>query len=454
MTLVAVKHCSFVLKSTLDHSVGVENNRSLTTMKAMREPIPQAPMRKVMKPAMVTKRKKLCRQRMRPAIGSLYDIMDNHAGAGLFARPLFWTDLHTKLLNCRFVQLPPHLTPIPTPPSSQRPRKVSRTIVSIGRELDTLMATDKPIIKANILLKYQAISAVLSTLYPECFSAPSYPGLGILFGPRCYQGVVGNPLLWHHINPDANPTSFDSSTTLTGSQPVSREASYSTASVNAVTDSPLILAYISRRHIDHQRKNCMSVTKRSNGEPNEPVLRLQAHRSKKVTPKNANEDPYYFGIMVAIAQKCVYTDLSAATNFKPRDVKVRLLVASEADNAFIVYTGIVPGALLSMFHEPDTAPTSNTEVKIEHARVPIWPVMGLKERLGKALGSDLVGHYDDSTIDTFRETVTRAPKASSKKREREALSEVTNGTFCEDYRHQTNNPPGPKKRCVGVGLVR
>ncbi|KAI1745287.1 hypothetical protein F4680DRAFT_401689 [Xylaria scruposa] len=434
-------------------------------MKALSEPKPQAPIRKVMKPANVTKRKKLRRQPIRPAIGSLYDIMHDHAGISLFTYPVYWTALHTKLLNCRFVQLPPHLTPIPTPPSSQRPRKVSQTIISIGRHLDTLMATDKPITAGNTSQKNEAMATVLSTLYPEHLSDAFRQRLGMRFGSRYHLGAGGTRLLWRRM-PDANPmSSYDSSTTKTISQPASPEASQSTALADMATRSPPILAYVSRRHTNYPRVNCLSNSMRSKGKPNEPVLRLQALRAKLLTPKNADEDPHYLGLMVAMAQQYVYTNLKAATNFKPRDVEVRVLAVAEEDNAFVVYTGIVPAALLSMFHEPDTAPTSNSEVIISHARVPVWPVLGLKERLGKALGPDLVGHFDDDTIDTFHETVIRAPQASSKKREREqereVLSEVFNDTRPWDLRtfneHWGNlpdprdlpDPPRPKKRRVG-----
>ncbi|KAI0452890.1 hypothetical protein F5B21DRAFT_481494 [Xylaria acuta] len=425
-------------------------------MKALSEPgILQSKMCKFTKSTKVTKRRKLRRRPIRPAIGSLYDIMHDYAGVPLFIRPLYWTDLHTKLLSCRFMQLPPHATP--TPPSSSTPKsssssqhspRIPQTVVSIGKHLDTLMATHTPVTMRDTGEKDMAMAALLSTFYPRCFSDPlRFAELDMLFGPYLYRAAANCQLLWHRADPDANTTSFDSATTRAASQPVSRAASYSMASMDMTTDNSPIMAYVSRSHIDYIRKNFFRIAKGPNGAPNEPVSRLQSRRSKALIPKNADEDPYFIGVMVAMAQQSVYTNMRTATGFTPRDVKVRLLTVAEEDDAFIVYTATVPGALLSMFHKPDTAPTGNSEVIVEHAHVPVWPVLGLKERLGKALGSDVVGEYDDNVMDTYEEEVAPVAEAGSRKRGREALSEVFNGSFCEDCQYQSNNPsPSARKK--------
>ncbi|KAI0552677.1 hypothetical protein F4679DRAFT_533491 [Xylaria curta] len=442
-------------------------------MKALSEPKPQASIHKVMEPSKVSKRKKqMRRQPIRPAIGSFYDIMHNHAGTSLFTRPLFWTALHMKLLNCHFLQLPPQLTPIPTPPSSQCLREVSRTVISITKELNTLISTDKPITMENTREKDEAINVVLTTLYPDRFVVPCRPGLGIRFGPRHHARAAGFPLLWYRVPDDYLTSSFGSSTTIAASRAASPDSGPSTPpEIVAAVHSPPILVFVSRRHTDYMRKNCLASSLRgSNAEANGPVLRLQALRAKEATPKNADEDPYYFGIMVAMAQRHVYASLEAATDFKPRDVKVHVLAVAEHDAALIVYTGIVPAALLSMFHEPDTAPSGNPLVIITHSRVPVWPALGLKERLGQALGPDLVGHYDDRTIDTFHETVVRASEPSSLKRKREderpreILSEVFNDTrpihmrtineHWKDLPEDLPEPPRTKRQRVGDMIWR
>ncbi|KAI0472518.1 hypothetical protein F4859DRAFT_515362 [Xylaria cf. heliscus] len=417
----------------------------------------------VKKVTKVTKHMKLRRRPICPAIGSLYDIMHDHAGVPLFTRPLYWTDLHTKVLGCRFVQLPPHT--MPTPPSSSTPKSSSlpsspssfqrmpripipQAMISIGQNLDALLATRKPLTMRDTGEKDTAMTALLSTLYPGRLSEPlRYAELDILFGPYYYGGAASCQLLWHHADPDTNTMSFDSATTRAASQPVSRAASYSMPSIDVTANNAPILAYVSRSHIDYIRRNFFRVTKGPNGAANEPVSRLQCLRSKAMIPKKKDEDPYFLGVMIALAQQSAYTNMRSASGFTPRDVKVRLLTVAEEDDAFIVYTATVPKALLSMFHKPDSAPTGNSEVIVEHAHVPIWPILGLKERLGKALGSDVVGDYDDTIMDTYEEEMTPVAESGSKKRGREALSEVFNGSFCEDCQHQPNSPsPSAKKK--------
>ncbi|KAH8669274.1 hypothetical protein BGZ61DRAFT_287569, partial [Ilyonectria robusta] len=61
---------------------------------------------------------------------------------------------------------------------------------------------------------------------------------------------------------------------------------------------------------------------------------------------------------------------------------------------------------LEKFRDPFKAPKGgdNTEVsgiRIDYARLPIWPILGLRERLGKALGRDVVRHFDPQEIETW-----------------------------------------------------
>ncbi|KAH8162150.1 hypothetical protein CIB48_g6084 [Xylaria polymorpha] len=299
--------------------------------------------------------------------------------------------------------------------------------------------------------KDTAMAALLSEFYPFCFSDPlPYPDLDILFGSYYYRAAANCQLLWHDVDPNSTilPASFNSATTQAASQPVSLAASYS---IGMTANTSPVLAYISRSHTDYIRRNFFRIAKNPNGGANEPVARLQSRRAKALIPKNADEDPYFIGVMIAMAQQSVYTNMRSGTGFIPRDVKVRLLTVAEEDDAFIVYSATVPKALLSMFHEPDTAPTGNSEVIVEHTRVPVWPVLGLKERLGKALGSDIVGDYEDTVMDTYEEELmSPVAEAGSKKRGREALSEVFNGSFCEDCQYQSNgsSPSAKKKRRI------
>lgn len=221
-----------------------------------------------------------------------------------------------------------------------------------------------------------------------------------------------------------------------------------------------MLAYISRSHLDHIRRNCFRIMSGPNRSFNGPVHRLQTLRSKNLMPSNADEDQYFVAAMVALAQQAVYADVqSRRTLFSPRDVEVRMITVAEEEECFIVYSAVVPAACVEMFDAPSKAPATTPDFTIKHTRVPVWPVLGLKERLGHVLGRDIVGDFNEHGMDTYEDELTPLPETPSPKRRREVLSEVLNVSFSED---RDANSPGtndnmPKRRRImegRVGLVR
>ncbi|RYP76997.1 hypothetical protein DL769_003532 [Monosporascus sp. CRB-8-3] len=201
---------------------------------------------------------------------------------------------------------------------------------------------------------------------------------------------------------------------------------------STTSDAP-ILAYVSRSQLNHVRRNCFRVLAGPNRIYNGPVHRLQALRSKMLMPKNQDEDQYILAVMITLAQQAAYSEItSSRATFHPRDLKIRVLSTSEEDDSFIVYTGTVPAAFLRMFHEPEKAPRGDTKIQISYAQVPIWPVLGLKERLGQALGSEVVGDFDALNMETYEDELPPTPETPSPKRRREVLTEVFNASFSED----------------------
>ena len=182
---------------------------------------------------------------------------------------------------------------------------------------------------------------------------------------------------------------------------------------------------------------------------NGPVHRLQTLRSKLLMPKNPDEDAYILAVMIAIAQQASYSHIS----FHPRDQKVKVLTTSEDDESFVVYNGIVPAAFLQMLHEPEKAPQGDAEIKIEYTQVPVWPVLGLKERLGLALGSDVVGEVDVNNMETWEDELPPTPETPSPKRRREVLTEVFNTSFSEDRDSDSPVDSIRKRRCLEEGRV-
>ncbi|KAI1826868.1 hypothetical protein F4861DRAFT_18988 [Xylaria intraflava] len=415
-------------------------------------------------PAIATKRKRPPRWVIvSPEIGSLYDILHDHAGVSLYVLPICWTDLHTRLLGCRFVQLSPFTTPIPlslssplhssttpspSPPSSspRHPLKPPPVAITIGRALDVLMSKDKPILSKN-----RAMSAVISKFFPEhLLKTHDNADLDLRFGCRHYPRAVRCQLLWNHTDVESNALSFDSATTWTASQAAGHSLA-STAVANPIK-SP-VLAYVNRSHLNFVRRNGFRISSGPEGIFNHPVRRLQTLRSKNLLPKNPDEDSYLLAVMLAMAQKSAYEDISSGAGFTPRNVKVRVVTVAEDENAFMVYTATIPSAFLSMFHEPGLAAAGNAEIAVEYTHVPVWPILGFKERLGMALGADLVGHFDSIRMDIYDNDPVPILECSSPKRKREIFSEVFNASFSENRESDSSRDIFRKRQCIKEGRV-
>ncbi|KAH7169621.1 uncharacterized protein B0J16DRAFT_359212 [Fusarium flagelliforme] len=68
------------------------------------------------------------------------------------------------------------------------------------------------------------------------------------------------------------------------------------------------------------------------------------------------------------------------------DLKLRILTHNTDTLEFIVYTGYITKEFLEKFHNPFKAPLDDNDaavlgLKIEYTRVPIWPILGLRQRL-------------------------------------------------------------------------
>jgi hypothetical protein len=77
------------------------------------------------------------------------------------------------------------------------------------------------------------------------------------------------------------------------------------------------------------------------------------------------------------------------------DVPVKIIAQDREKAEFIIYSAFVTAAFLHRFAFPSKAPAvtdiQGRGVNINLTRVQIWPVLGLKERLAKALGPEIAG---------------------------------------------------------------
>ncbi|RKU41467.1 hypothetical protein DL546_003413 [Coniochaeta pulveracea] len=390
----------------------------------------------------------------RPDVGSLYDIMHDHAGTSLYLPPICWNDNHTTLLGVRFAECDAIVTPVPAPRCSGSDALIpSQIATTLGRDLTTLLATDK----SRWFLQTKAIKNIMSTLFPDTLSrAKTNTDLDLYFGNRVFKKSIRIPVLWQH--PESFTGSFDSAITITNGSTLSREPSSLSCSPMMTSRQPL-LAYVNRKQLKVIRANLFRVcpgpgTPESQGAPtvNAPVLSLQQLRSKVLIPGVEDQDAHYVSILLAMAQAHFYTDdgsrsssqLSPRSGGKPIedipsqfcDVTVRLIVHSEDPADFVVYTAVVTKSFLERFAQPTKAPQADkngqkadTGMKISYVHVPIWPILGLRERLAKAVGRDVAGDaavYDATTgkIETWH-TPEELAQIKRQQRQEDGLYQAT-----------------------------
>ncbi|EWY80463.1 hypothetical protein FOYG_16442 [Fusarium oxysporum NRRL 32931] len=412
----------------------------------------------------VAPRKRRPQRIYRPAKNSLYDIFQQHAGTSLFVRPICWTDLHAQLLGARWEELPPCDTPQPsaapgTPPSRGH-LSPSNTIISLSNALTQILLPDPlhPILSSN------AVKSVLNTLWPTPFNKPQYlPELHLYFGGRVYRDAVRAQLMWNYPSEDAKSSysSFKSvSTRPAESFNISTQSSPNYSPANL----PMI-CYIGKTQLASVRNNLFRVASGPGRTWNEPVFRLQQLRARILVPSNSDHDAHFVGVFLGMAQKHFYptppisgrrdSRISPGQGIPPspnfHDIKLKILTHDIDTSEFIVYTGHITKEFLEKFHDPFKAPADDDDaivsgLRIEYTRVPIWPILGLRERLGKALGQEIVGTFNPDEIETWEKD---PEKPTGEKRKRDVLTEVVSSS----YEEETEEEPAivSKKRCLNEG---
>lgn len=406
----------------------------------------------------------------RPEKNSLYDVLHQHAGTSLFLRPICWTDQHSQLLGARWEELSPCDTPkpatMPGSPPSRGHMSPSTTIMTLSDSLTQILLPDSmhPILCTN------AVKTILLTLWPEPFSKPQYlPELHLYFGGRVYRDSVRAQIMWNFPADEAKSSysSFRSVSTrpadsFNPSQPAC------TPSQTPASSSPAslpMMCYIGKSQLASIRKNLFRIAPGPGKSWNDVVSRLQQLRARQLVPDDLDQDAYFVGIFLAMAQKHFYpapfasprreSSIAPKRGIPPmpnfQDVTLRILTHDTDTSDFLIYTACVTKDFLRKFHDPFKAAPNDDDaaasgIKIVYTRVPIWPILGLRERLGKALGHDVVGDFNPDEIETWEKD---PEKQESNKRKRSVFSEVLNGSYEED----TDDEPSlsAKKRCLDEG---
>ncbi|UNI24772.1 hypothetical protein JDV02_010496 [Purpureocillium takamizusanense] len=415
----------------------------------------------------------------RPAKDSIYDILHEHAGASLFVRPICWTDKHAELLGARFHKLPRCDSPSPlnTAESPPRPTKghmePSQTITSLSNSLTEILTPGSP----YPVMTSSFIKTILSTLWPGAFGKPLFlPELHLFFGDRVYRDAVRTQVMWNY--PLDPVKSSQSSFTTTSTRPADSYGPSPPAQHNPA-GLPM-MCYISRNQLAVVRRTLFRIAPGPGRSWNAPVFRLQQARSRLLVPADPDHDVQFVAIFLAMAQRHFYnapppssrrdsqwatqpTSKTALPHPQFEDIKLHILTHDVDEADFIVYTGHVTAKFLERFHDPLKAPRDESGrvpgLEIEYTRVPIWPILGLRERLGTALGEGIVGPFDPTEMETWETKAdNELPNGDGKldardsqsngKRKRDALSEVFNTSFEEDSDADEDEDVGVKKRCL------
>lgn len=431
----------------------------------------------------ITKRRRIARI-TRPEPGSIYDIMHDNDGESLFLTPICWTDAHARLLDVNFVGRDPVRKPVPdfNSRSSRYPPRPSRIATELSKDLTSILCP-----KSNHF-DSAPIKQVMSTFFPSTLSKPkSDVDLEVHFASRRLKKAVRVAVLWQH--PDSSTASFDSAATKPASSygripsGDSQMSNWSCINSQSQSDRP-ILAYINRSHLAMVRRNLYRVLPGplDGDRQNTPVLNLQQKRSKRLIPEDGDRDSYLVAVMLAIAQSQYYPPRTSS-GFMSRkcsqgsskgqeagaplpefkDVPIRIL-SQDCDTAdFVVYSTVVTAAFLKRFADPTKAPSNSAPhkggLKVEITRVPVWPVLGLKERLAKALGPEIASQdfsqIFNEDIETWESEEERRLRVGSLKRSRDVLSEVFNTSFdCNDGSSEGRRPSFsiPSSPNIGGGL--
>lgn len=368
-----------------------------------------------------------------PEPGSLYAEMKKTSGGPLWVKPVYWNERQLGILGVRWHELPPITDPAPQPidtdegsirdqhPNTCAPRDSS----SLFCDLKKLALSTSPG-SHGIHADRIAIQGILGKLWPAAFGTPQFETLHLIADGMTYPDCVPAQMLFPQMTPDNTPSSLMTRWELKANSnritPKKGERSlFWSPKFGACYISPKELARI--HHRDRFSK---------------PSLSHQTEmRMKRIS---SGMDPVLVGLFLSMAQrhfyasprfnlvKCkLYKDGYGCKKRKARyipcsgsitdpvlgDVKLRIISheirkpGSYDDDAayFLVYTATVKGDFLRRFHDPFSAFLGDDGkprgLDIEYTRVPMWPVLGLRERMGKALGMDFVGPFDDTMPKTY-----------------------------------------------------
>jgi hypothetical protein len=318
--------------------------------------------------------------------------------------------------------------------SSKYPLRPTGVARGLTNDLTTVLDSDTGTVKLAALIK-----RILSTMFPNTLSkTQSNLRMEIRVGNAVFKHCVRVPLMWKRYSKhtlDSNFTEIRDS--------YDRVPSSSVQSATPTWSYQPVLVFINRTRL-HQVRGTLYCPRPGPGKSaNIPGERLQKLLFKRLKPQNADEDSYVVTTMLAIAQWHCSSSLSRSSprslpqpsplpQPEVRDIPVKIITQDHEKAEFIIYSTVVTAAFLDRFAFPSKAPAA-TDIQgrgltINLTRVQIWPLLGLKERLAKALGPEIAGdlaHHDiaDSNIETWETDEERAIRLRNPKRKKSTEDE-------------------------------
>ena len=351
----------------------------------------------------------------KPTKISLLGIMRQNDRSSLFERPLRWTDLHVRLLGVQFSELAPSDKPHParTVPGSSPSKGTlypSTTIQTLSESLSRILVpVENTTIAASPLEEAaiaNAVNTAMSTLWPDAFQfAKTHLKMPIYFNGRAYDKAIDMMVAWNAPGPGQS-NSRSGKLICTRLQAGKGKSTRGADAPNLPT-----ICYVGKDQLADMRRKLFRIRSPLQGFANEPVERLRELCIGKLAPANSDQDAYMGGLFLAMAQAHFYKTheqlVANGESGQPdfQDIKLRILSHDSCTEEFIVYTCVVTAGFLDRFHSPrhtPKAPDGNTVpgLDIQYVKVPIWPILGLRERIGLALG-DFVGLFDPAIMERW-----------------------------------------------------
>lgn len=380
----------------------------------------------------------------RPEPGSLYADLQRTPRERTLCEPFYWTQRHADMLGYTFHKKRNTDKPSPKPISMEHIQDAHPNTCAPGdakRLFLNLKAMLRPTRKGpyNRAQSRKAFGMVLADLWPHVFSSPMHDNVDVIMDGMVFPRVVQNQIMFPLTGPgNKQPKKLSSG-----------EKNTDKPSGCTIRRSPWAHVWRPKHAVCATSQDEFRMLRRM-----VPSRFAKLAWTQTAKAEDAVRDPLIVCVFLGMAQRhfyaspiiqysnrrslCPYRPFDHSSINPPfGDVKLRIVSyetakpgSYETGAAFItVYTATVKRGFLERFHDPFAACLTNEGrqegLHIEYTHVSVWPVLGLRERMGRALGEDLVGPFDTGSFKDY---------LSKKGSDKECLESTVESEFARDLR--------------------